>query len=353
MLYDHDIDLASGVAEKAFARLKKDGIPPAPSNFEVWYAYYAKINTELKAEIDKLKKTAGKVTQDDCRVLYEKYLSDKRNQEIVEKAGDQIQSTLKDVSGLMDNMRFATSEYSGTLEGVSQKISSVETPEDFKEIMDSVAQDTAKMAQQNKKLEAQLDKSSIAMEALKQDLERVRKEAMTDGLTGLANRKCFDEEVRRMVARCTQEGETLTLLMLDIDHFKSFNDNYGHQVGDQVLRLVAHTLTDGVKGKDLAARYGGEEFVIVLPSTNMNAGITVGDSLRKSLANKEVINRASGENLGRITMSVGVAQYYGGESVENLIERADAALYTAKHNGRNQVAAAPTPHEAAQEKEAS
>jgi diguanylate cyclase len=131
--------------------------------------------------------------------------------------------------------------------------------------------------------------------------------------------------------------------MVDIDHFKSFNDNFGHQIGDQVLRLVARTLIEGVKGKDVAARYGGEEFVILLPDTTLPAGVAVGNSLRKAVATKDVINRSSGEKLGRITMSVGVAEFTPGEKITDLIERADAALYTAKHNGRNQVAAAPTP----------
>lgn len=146
-----------------------------------------------------------------------------------------------------------------------------------------------------------------------------------------------------MIVESRQTNAAFTLLMVDIDHFKSFNDNFGHQVGDQVLRLVGRTLVEGIKGRDFAARYGGEEFAIILPESNVTAGMAVGNSLRKSIATKDVINRSTGEKMGRITMSVGVAEYVVGESPEDMIERADGALYTAKHNGRNQVAAAPPP----------
>jgi diguanylate cyclase len=164
---------------------------------------------------------------------------------------------------------------------------------------------------------------------------------MTDGLTGLANRKAFDSEFDRLFQDATRSKASFTLLMLDIDHFKAFNDNFGHQVGDQVLRLVARTLKDSIKGKDFAARYGGEEFSIILPDTDLAGAIIVGNALRKAVASKDVINRSTGKTLGRITMSVGVAQFDGDRTPEDLIERADSALYIAKHNGRNQVAAAP------------
>lgn len=350
MQYDQDITRANDVAAQAFDRMKHEGIPPAPTNFEVWYVYFANVNQDLKTELNAIRAANGKITAQDCLMLHQKYLSENRHQDLYQKAGDQIHSALQDVSGLMNNVREATTEYSGTLESVTQKISTVKSPEDIKKVMESVAKDTAKMLEQNKKLEDQLSKSSRAMDELKHDLERVRREAMTDGLTGLSNRKSFDDQIKSLADSCIQEGKTFTLLMVDIDHFKSFNDNFGHQVGDQVLRLVARTLTDGVKGKDFAARYGGEEFAILLPDTNLNGGVIVGDNLRKTLATKEIVNRASGEHLGKITMSVGAAQFYPGEDTESLIERADAALYTAKHNGRNQVAAAPTPVLSSQKK---
>lgn len=345
MQYDHDFDLAKNVAGEVIARMQRDGITHDPVNFEVWYAYYSNMHGELKKAIDAMVKAKGKLTSMDCRTLHEQFLSERRQQEAYTRASDQIHATLHDVSSLMTNVKDATSEYSETLEGVTKKISTVRTPQEMEVVMKSVVSDTNKMMEHNKKLEVQLERSAVAMEELKRDLERVRREAMTDGLTSLSNRKAFDDQIARLSQECSAEGKIYTLLLLDIDHFKSFNDNYGHQVGDQVLRLVARTLTDGIKGRDIAARYGGEEFAILLPETNLDHGIAVAESLRKALANKEVINRSNGELLGRITMSVGVAQFYADEAIHDLIERADAALYTAKHNGRNQVAAAPTPHE--------
>lgn len=345
MNYDHDIEVAGNLAGVALSRMQNDGIAPNPHNFEVWYAYYSNSHPEMKRAMDELMKKKIKLSSQDCRNFYDQFLNDLKKQEAYQKASDQIHATLRDVSGLMNNVKEATGEYSETLQGVSDRITNVKKPEEMEAVLKSVVKDTNRMMEHNKKLQEQLDLSAIAMEELKRDMERVRQEALTDGLTSLANRKAFDEHIARLAKECAIGPQTFTLLMVDIDHFKSFNDNFGHQVGDQVLRLVARTLTDGVKGRDIAARYGGEEFAILLPETNLEAGIVVGNALRKALANKEIINRANGELLGRITMSVGVAQYYPEELTEDLIGRADAALYTAKHNGRNQVAAAPTPHD--------
>ncbi len=342
-LHEKEKDRATLVSAKALERITQDGLPPTPEIYELWYVYYARTSPEVVKAIDSILQNKTKLNTQVCEQLHERLLSDKRNEELIRQAGDQIHTTIQDVTGIVQGVRDATEDYSTTLQDVQSALDSNASAEDVKNAISKISSKTAKMLEQNSNLEEKLSKSTEAIEDLKRDLENVRKEAMTDGLTGLANRKAFDTEIKRLSSESKQNGTVFTLLMVDIDHFKSFNDNFGHQVGDQVLRLVARTLKDGVKGKDFAARYGGEEFVIILPDTDIANAMAVGNSLRKTIATKDVINRSTGDILGRITMSVGVAECVPGEAMEDLIERADAALYTAKHNGRNQVAAAPTP----------
>lgn len=343
MQYHHDIKQAQEFARNAFERILKEGLSATPDIYELWYVYFSGQSPEVTRAIDILVANDQKITDERCRELYHRFLSDAKNEELVRRAGDEINSTIRNVTGVVRDVKAATEEYSVNLEGVTSKISDTSSPQELQKVLSSIVSDTKNMLERNKTLEHELDKSSHVMEELQRDLENVRREALTDGLTNLANRKAFDNELRRIAEEVSVTGGTFALLMVDIDYFKSFNDNYGHQVGDQVLRLVARTLTDGVKGRDVAARYGGEEFAIILPDTSLQAAVTVGNALRKAVATKDVINRNTGDKLGRITMSVGCAEFSHGENLQDLIERADAALYTAKHNGRNQVAAAPTP----------
>jgi diguanylate cyclase len=172
---------------------------------------------------------------------------------------------------------------------------------------------------------------------LRSKLDNVRKESLTDPLTGIANRKAFDDAVARAVAQMAQEPEAVTLLLCDIDNFKSFNDNWGHQTGDQVLRLVANCLAENVKGRDTAARYGGEEFAVLLRNTGLEAATRVADQIRRAVETKKLVKKSTGEVLGHITISVGVARFAPGEAAETAIRRADACLYGAKSHGRNMV----------------
>jgi len=343
--YEHDLDVADNFANKALDRMRLDEIPPVPQNFEVWYVYYANVNPKLRDEINELLLSQDKISERDCQDLYEKHLNFGHDRERFEKAGSQINTTLQDVTTILQSVKTTTGQFTGVLQETSGKLDSAQGPEDIQALLTFITKETKRMVAYNEELEGRLDQSYNVMNDLKRDMERIRREAITDGLTGLANRKAFDEQLGRLARDSKKEGKIFSLIMIDIDHFKAFNDTYGHQVGDQVLRLVAMTLINEVKGQDMAARYGGEEFAIILPDTNVNASKIVAENLRKAVEKKEVVNRATGDNLGQITVSLGVAQFYSEESPDDLVHRADKALYASKNKGRNTVTEAKTPHE--------
>jgi diguanylate cyclase len=174
---------------------------------------------------------------------------------------------------------------------------------------------------------------------LKEKLTKAEQDATRDALTGLANRRSFDADLLRAARQATEDNSALSLVILDVDHFKQFNDTHGHALGDQVLRLIAGVLTEHTKGRDTAARYGDEEFAIILPETALHGGVTVAEQIRTILERRPIINRVSGQRLGLATCSIGVAQYRPGEPVGELVNRADQLLYRAKREGRNTVRA--------------
>jgi diguanylate cyclase len=241
-----------------------------------------------------------------------------------------------------------SASYDDSLFGATQKLAVAQDREQVKAIAESLLQATREMRETNKALEDRLSLSKTEISNLQQSLEAIRAESLTDPLTGLGNRKYFDRSIEMAVQTALASGEPLSLLMLDIDHFKSFNDSYGHLTGDQVLRLVGMSLKQTIKGQDITARYGGEEFAVVLPNTALRQALTVADHIRRAVMAKELKKKSTGEILGRVTISVGVSMLKPGDDTESLIERADACLYAAKRNGRNRVICEVDPEYAAE-----
>jgi diguanylate cyclase len=333
-------DKSQEIAVAALEKIEALGLKPIPQLYELWFRYYQGDPEIVQA----LNQHAGQLDEVTCHKVYKRYLSETSRDEAVRKISDQIQHAMAGIVTMLTNAKAASTEYGDQLTDMDQKLKDATSIEDLSEIVSAIAEDTRRMVEKNQALELQLVSSSQQVNELRQNLDSVKKEAMTDGLTGLTNRKAFDKYIRDCVEDAATTGLPLVLLMLDIDHFKNFNDTFGHQTGDQVLRLVARTLTDGVKGRDTAARYGGEEFAIILPDTPLPAGVKVGEALRRNIEGKEVVNKMNQKHLGQITLSVGVAEYYPGESISDFIGRADAALYEAKRGGRNRVTTARPPN---------
>lgn len=203
--------------------------------------------------------------------------------------------------------------------------------------MTHIMAETRTIVEQNQKLQEQLSQSTQQLIETQVNLDKVRKDSLIDPLTEVGNRKFFNAELARTVQAALEANAPMAMLIADIDHFKKFNDSFGHLIGDQVLRLVAKTLVENLKGRDVIARYGGEEFVILLPDTSVENAERVGNHLRESLATKQIRRKNTNETLGVVTISIGATEYYLHEDLEGFIARADAALYDAKSTGRNKV----------------
>ncbi len=327
------------ISARALERIASLGLTPVPHVYELWFRYFQG-SVEVVRAVDTY---AGALDETACHQLYKRHLSEAARDDAVRKISEQVQQAIGELAATVSAVQTQTKEYSHNLQDVSQKIQTATSLEDLGTVVTNIVQNTKAMVQKNQELEVQLTSSSSQVSELKKNLDNVKREALTDGLTGLANRKAFDKQILEWTEDCARDGKQMCLLMLDIDHFKSFNDTYGHQTGDQVLRLVARELTDGVKGRDFAARFGGEEFAIMLPETPLAGAQRVAEALRKAVEAKEVVNKANNQKLGRITLSIGIAEFASGETVLDFIDRADTALYSAKRGGRNQVRAAEPP----------
>ncbi len=181
------------------------------------------------------------------------------------------------------------------------------------------------------------------VEVLKKLLDEARREAKTDTLIGLANRKAFDDEIIKVTHEADTSGMDVSIVFCDLDMFSSINEKHGQLVGDQVLRVVAETPKNSLKGRDIVARYGGEEFAILLINTTLQNAWLIAEALRTEISGKRIQRKDTHEPLGVITMSFGVARYVSSEGVDSFMQRADRALYMAKRQGRNSVSEAPPP----------
>ncbi len=346
VLDEHERTMA--FAEVALAQIKSLRQTAVPRNYEIWYVYATGYNAPLNKIINETLARNGRLTEADLEQIYETYLSHIKTTDRIDKVGARVIGEIDDVMTLIDDALGMSASYDDTLSRATEKLAVAQNRDQVNTIIDSLMKSTREMRETNKALQDRLTLSKSEIGDLQQSLEAIRAESLTDPLTGLGNRKYFDRSIDAAVQNALDNGEPLSLLMFDIDHFKSFNDSYGHLTGDQVLRLVGMSLKQTIKGQDITARYGGEEFAVVLPNTALRQALTVADHIRRAVMAKELKKKSTGEILGRVTISVGVSMLKPGDDTDSLIERADACLYAAKRNGRNRVVCEADPEYAAE-----
>jgi diguanylate cyclase len=325
-------------AEIALGQMNALRQAATPRNYEVWYCYATGYNPSLNQKINELLKEKGGLDEDDLEAVYSAYLAPARLTDRIDRVGNQVMGEIEQVMAMIEAAAGTANSYSESLAGVSEQLGAAKGDRDgLRAIVEGLVQTARDMEQSNQKLEERLSASKKEITELQTNLEVVRYESMTDPLTQLFNRKHFDLTLAQAIEDAAKTSEPLSLMMSDVDHFKKFNDTYGHLTGDQVLRLVSMSIKQNIKGQDTATRYGGEEFAVILPNTVMRSAIVVGDHIRRAVMTKELMKRSTGEHLGRVTVSIGVATLRKGDTPQSLIERADACLYAAKRHGRNRI----------------
>ena len=325
------------VARRTLEFMESHKIWPTALNFELCTHMVADPDGQLALELQRILTSGEPITDMVAEDLAANYLPKARLSEEIRDAGDQLNNELAAVSTAIQNAQKSNAAYGKTLQGASAGLAETTDPGVLKTMVSTLSAATDKVQRENQSLEKRLAESTSEVRRLKDHLEQSRRDATTDGLTNLSNRKAFDDEVARACATADAQGTTLSVAVLDIDHFKTFNDNWGHQTGDQVLRFVASVIGRVGAPPRFAARYGGEEFAMLFPRESSHQVERMLEEIRVEIGSRMLKRRSTNEDLGTITISSGFAERRPREPVHSAMERADRALYASKHAGRNRV----------------
>jgi diguanylate cyclase len=309
-----------------------------PISFSVWYEHVAGMNAALSVQLDRVLARGPALTDDATHELYRKYIASMDEQSAQQVAAG-FQRVLADISESATQAGKQASHFGNALEEWSGLLTT-HPGQDLHSGATDILHDTRKMQSAIGALNERLDNSQVEIERLQAEVVRAREDALSDGLTGLANRRRFDTALVSCLDEIADQPSGPSLLMADIDHFKKINDSYGHLFGDKVIRSIAQILKDNVRGNDVAARYGGEEFVILLPDTPLVGAQAVAEKIRNTVAGCRILRAGNTEPIAAVSISIGVAHYCDRESPTDFVSRADAALYASKAQGRNRVTVA-------------
>ncbi len=312
-----------------------------PRYFQLFYEYVEGSNRALANAFAELLKRNPQPAPSELDFLFELHLSDASCAHDYSGMGDKLGKEVHAALEVVQDAVSTTRTFGDSVKIAEADLANYTDQKKVRAAIVALLRTTRKMTEKTKEMETRLTASADQIEQLKTALNKIKIESQTDSLTGVANRKLFDETLAMEIEIAKRTGHPLSLCMFDVDHFKAFNDRHGHRAGDSALRFVANMFHHSVRDGDLVARYGGEEFAVIMPGADLSVGVTVADRIREAMAGRELINRTSGNTLGFVTVSIGVAECEATDTLETLIDRADKQLYAAKNAGRNCVMPPP------------
>lgn len=313
--------------------LKKHKLPATPLFYALFYIYVSGKNVNLNEKIDAFLAN-GELTQEDAATLFIRFFF-RCGDEILDNLRNEVLDIVSEVIGSMVDMAGKSSLTNKQLEKHIDALTKGNTSRDVLSVVSSIIHETRYFIKESKQLETDLVTSSKELKHYKSELVNARIEAITDALTGLYNRRGFDERLKKLLNDRRRSGTSFSIIMTDLDHFKDVNDNHGHLIGDKVLQAFAKLLTSNTRETDFVARYGGEEFILLLPNTSLDNAYMVAENIRKAIEKLRVKQAKTGTVIGSITASFGVATHRFDETANDILDRCDQAMYRAKNSGRN------------------
>jgi diguanylate cyclase len=336
MQYNDSIEDSRQYLRLSLELIGKHGLPTDPLNYCIWYEYASEKNEKLNAAIDDHVKNNGSFSGKISQQLYNQYIAG-GSETVTALVREGLRKVFSEIVGAIQTTHQHFSASENHLESINDAIVPNLSEADLEKIVAQIKKEIKRLESTNGSFKDQLQKSANEIDQLKSKMAQYREEALKDPLTRIDNRRCFEKKLKDAISNASADGSSLCLIIADIDHFKKVNDTHGHLVGDNVLRMVAATIKDSIKGKDMAARIGGEEFSILLPDTPFDGAMKLANDMRLSFERLDLKKKSTGESLGKITLSFGVAKYKTNEATEDFVNRADKALYKSKNTGRNKV----------------
>jgi diguanylate cyclase len=327
-------DLGASQGAAVLGLLERTNVPPVPALYRLIYDYVAGVRGLLTSRVDDILGEGGDV----AGRLYTEFVAPYETNETLERAAQRITQRLRALDVLIRESLLAAEEQSTALRGAGVELNGDQIGTALlREWVERLEATNRGMRRSTTKLERELIEATTELRTMRDEIHLVKENLTRDPLTGLANRSGLDAAMQRAMIARGNSGRLLTCAMVDIDHFKSLNDRYGHQVGDEVLRIVARAILVSVRGGDIVGRPGGDEFLVIFPDAGLTDARELGERIRTSVTQSDLRAVMGEAVLGGITASIGVALHHEGDTITGLVERADGCLYQAKQGGRNRV----------------